>query len=83
MRKYRGPEKSPTTHPELTGARLLPETKRSLQAIPNSEVWIENKIPLSWIASTLLAKIKEPAPDKNTFAGRHYWAVLKAHEKRK
>jgi hypothetical protein len=38
------------------------ETGQYLQAIPKSEVWIEDRIPLSWIESTLLVRIKEPAP---------------------
>lgn len=38
------------------------ETGQYLQAIPKSEAWIENRIPLSWIGSTLLVKMKVPAP---------------------
>jgi hypothetical protein len=58
------------------------ETGENLQAIPNSEVWVEGKIPLSWIEKALLVKVREPAPDRNTLAGIHYWAVLKASGKR-
>jgi len=58
------------------------ETGDYLQAVPNSEVWIEDSIPLSWIDKVLLVKIKEPAPDRDTLAGMHYWAVLEACEKR-
>ena len=54
-----------------------------MQAIPNSEVWIEDKIPLDWIEKALLVKIKKPVPDRNTPAARHAWAVRKAWEKRK
>lgn len=57
------------------------KTGRYLQAIPKSEVWIEDKIPLSWIENTLLVKIKEPAPDRNTLAGMLYWAHLKINGK--
>jgi hypothetical protein len=39
------------------------ETGQYLQAIPKSEVWIENMIPLTWIESALLVKINEPSPD--------------------
>ena len=53
------------------------ETGLYLQAIPKSEVWIENEIPLSWIERVLLVTIKKPAPDKNTLSGMHYWALLK------
>ena len=56
------------------------ETGQYLQAIPKSEVWIKNEIPLSWIAIVLLVKIKEPAPDRNTLTGKHYWTALKASE---
>ncbi|GEM_PF-1269261 len=38
------------------------ETGQHVQAIPKSEVWIENRIPLSCIESTLLVKIKGLAP---------------------
>lgn len=58
------------------------ETGNYLQAIPKSEVWIENEIPLFWITSALLVKIKEPAPDKNTFSGMHYRALIKISKER-
>jgi hypothetical protein len=58
------------------------ETGEYLQAIPESEVWVNTKVPLSWIEKALLVTIRELAPDRNTFAGAHYWAVLKAAEKR-
>jgi hypothetical protein len=35
------------------------ETGKYLQAIPDSEVWIENSIPLSWIRKALFVTIKE------------------------
>jgi hypothetical protein len=57
------------------------QTAQYLQAIPHAEAWIENKIPLEWIERALLVKIREPAPDRNTPSGRHYWSVLKAWEK--
>lgn len=44
------------------------ETGKYLQAVPNSEVWLENRIPLSWIEKVLLVKIKEPAPGRDTLA---------------
>ncbi len=50
------------------------ETGQYLQAIPNSEAWIDGEIPLPWIDSVLLVNIKEPAPDRNTFTGMNYWA---------
>lgn len=56
------------------------ETGQYLQAIPKSEVWLENRIPLSWIEQALLVKIQERVPDRNTPAGMHYWAVYKASE---
>ncbi len=40
------------------------QTEQYLQAVPKSEVWIENSIPLLWIESVLLVKIKEPVPDQ-------------------
>lgn len=36
------------------------ETGQCLQAVPKYEVWIEDRIPLCWIESTLLVKIREP-----------------------
>ena len=58
------------------------QTGQYLQAVPKSEVWIENSIPLSWIENVLLVKVKEPVPERNTMMGMHYWAVIKANEKR-
>lgn len=52
------------------------KTEVYLQAIPDTEVWIEERIPLSWIKKVLVVKIREAAPDINTPAGRHYWAVI-------
>jgi len=57
-------------------------TGEFLQAISGSEVWIENRIPISWIQKTLLVKIREPMPDANTPEGMHFRAVLKASWKR-
>lgn len=54
------------------------ETGEYLQAIPTSEVWVKTKVPLSWVEKTLLVRVREPAPDRNTFEGMHYWAVLRA-----
>ncbi|TAK09462.1 hypothetical protein EPO44_01260 [bacterium] len=56
------------------------KTGKYLHAIPASEVWVKDKIPLSWIEKVFLVTIREPAPDRTTPAGMHYWAVLKAHE---
>jgi len=58
------------------------QTGQYLHAVSKLELWIENGIPLSWIENILLIKIKEPAPARNTIAGMHYWAVIKASEKR-
>ena len=58
------------------------QTGKCLQAVPKSEVWIENSIPLSWIENVLLVKIKEPTPSRSTIAGMHYWAVINTDKKR-
>jgi hypothetical protein len=38
-------------------------------AVPKSEVWVENSIPLSWIKKVLLVKMREPVPERNSLAG--------------
>lgn len=67
--------------------RLIPNSKafehsrktaEYLQAIPDTEVWIDEQIPLAWVEKALVVKIREAAPDINTPAGLHYWAVISA-----
>jgi hypothetical protein len=49
-----------------------------LQAIPDTEVWVEGRIPLSWIERVLKVKVRETTPDINTPSGLHYWSVIMA-----
>jgi len=54
---------------------------KTLDWIPETEVWIEEHLPLSWIDTTLIVKIKHPR-DLTTPAGRHLWTVLNAHREK-
>lgn len=58
------------------------DTGDYLQAIPTSEVWINTKVPLTWINKILFARIREPIPDRNTIEGIHYWAVYNTWDKK-
>jgi hypothetical protein len=53
-----------------------------LQVIPDTEVWIKDSVPLTWIEKALVVKIRETAPDINTPFGLHYWALMRANDKR-
>jgi hypothetical protein len=48
------------------------KTGEYLQAIPTSEVWVETKVPLSWIEKAMIVRVREFAPDRYPFAGMHY-----------
>ena len=50
------------------------KTGRHPQATPNTEVWIDGKVPFSWLEKILLVKIKERLPSRDTDAGKYYWA---------
>lgn len=54
----------------------LRNTGEFLQAIPNTEVWIHERVPLSWIEKALVVKVRETAPDIDTPAGLWYWALM-------
>jgi hypothetical protein len=57
------------------------KTGRYLLAIPDSEVWVDQKIPLDWIGQVLIVNIKEQAPGRSTPAEKLYWAALEAEKK--
>jgi hypothetical protein len=71
--------------------RLLPnnkvhehykETGKFLHAIPGAEVWIEDRVPITWIESVLLANIRKAAPERNSWDGLIHRDVFRDSQNR-
>jgi len=58
------------------------KTEEFLHTIPDTEAWIQERIPISWIEKALVVKIREAAPDIDTPAGLWYWALMSADSNR-
>jgi len=59
----------------------LRQKEEYLQVIPDTEVWINECVPLTWIEKALVVKIRETAPDRSTPSGMYYWALMRANDK--